>query len=137
MLCGGATTAAKTTAHVRDTLAAAQLRLVALRLVEAGVPAVVIRGDDRRTALTAALGYADLRARRAAQVTDTFRVGSITKQFVATVVLQLVGEKRLPLSDLVGRWVSDLPAAWRAVTLGVLLRQQTGIANYTRAGGGL
>jgi Beta-lactamase len=36
---------------------------------------------------------------------DRFRVGSITKPFVATVVLQLAGEHKLTLADTVERWL--------------------------------
>ncbi|GAA1909119.1 serine hydrolase domain-containing protein [Streptantibioticus ferralitis] len=36
---------------------------------------------------------------------DRFRVGSITKTFIATVVLQLAGEHRLSLDDTVDHWL--------------------------------
>ena len=37
------------------------------------------------------------------QPTDRFRIGSVTKTFVATVVLQLVAEGKLRLDDTVTR----------------------------------
>jgi CubicO group peptidase (beta-lactamase class C family) len=42
------------------------------------------------------------------RTTDRFRVGSLTKTFVATVVLQLVEEGRLSLADSVERWLPGL-----------------------------
>ena len=39
---------------------------------------------------------------------DRFRIASNTKAFVATVVLQLVGEGRLSLDDPVSRWLPGL-----------------------------
>ncbi|UQI43150.1 beta-lactamase family protein [Streptomyces sp. HU2014] len=44
-------------------------------------------------------GVADVRTGRRIGLTDRFRVGSITKTVVATVVLQLVAEHRLGLDD--------------------------------------
>ncbi|MGA4841621.1 serine hydrolase [Streptomyces sp. G45] len=38
---------------------------------------------------------------------DAFRAGSVTKQFVAVVVLQLWAEGRLRLGDPIGRYVGD------------------------------
>lgn len=45
------------------------------------------------------VGYADLRAKAPFQLGDKFRVGSNTKTFVVTVLLQLVDEGRVHLDD--------------------------------------
>jgi D-alanyl-D-alanine carboxypeptidase len=39
------------------------------------------------------------------RVSDRFRIGSLTKTYVATVVLQLAGEGRLSLEDSIERWL--------------------------------
>ena len=44
-------------------------------------------------------GYADLQAKRPLTITDHFRIGSNTKTFVASVILQLVREGKLRLDD--------------------------------------
>ncbi|MFF3150158.1 serine hydrolase, partial [Streptomyces sp. NPDC057927] len=48
-------------------------------------------------------GKSRLNGRQAAPVDGRFRAGSVTKTFTATVVLQLVGEGRLRLSDTAER----------------------------------
>jgi D-alanyl-D-alanine carboxypeptidase len=60
-----------------------------------------------------------------------FRVGSVTKTFTATVVLQLLSEGRLGLSDTLGRYVPDLPLRTRQITIRQLLNHRSGLANYT------
>ncbi|MFJ6636007.1 serine hydrolase domain-containing protein [Streptomyces sp. NPDC091376] len=66
---------------------------------------------------------------------DRFRVGSITKTFVATVILQLEAEGRLSLDDTVERWLPGLVRGnghdGRSVTLRQLLNHTSGIFNYT------
>jgi len=51
-----------------------------------------------------AFGYADRSARRPLTAADHFRIGSNTKTFVVSVLLQLVDEKRLRLDDPIGRF---------------------------------
>ena len=48
-----------------------------------------------------ASGYGNLKQKTRLRTSDRFRVGSITKTFVATLVLQLVGEGKLSLDDTV------------------------------------
>ncbi|WP_220447493.1 serine hydrolase [Nonomuraea diastatica] len=55
--------------------------------------------------MVATSGVADLRTRRPVPVGGHFRIGSNNKSLVATVVLQLAGEKRLSLEDTVERWL--------------------------------
>ena len=60
-----------------------------------------------------------------------FRAGSITKSFVATVVLQLVGERRIALEDPVERWLPGVVSGGDRITLHHLLQHTSGIVNYT------
>ncbi len=63
------------------------------------------------------------------------RIGSITKTFVATTVLQLVDEGRLSLDDPIGRWLPDIvpDELGTEVTVRMLLNHTSGIGNYTNA----
>ncbi|NKQ24159.1 serine hydrolase domain-containing protein [Streptomyces galbus] len=67
---------------------------------------------------------------------DHFRAGSVTKTFVATVVLQLAAEHRLALSDPVERHLPGLVRGagndGRALTLRSLLTHTSGLYDYTR-----
>ncbi len=51
-----------------------------------------------------AFGYANLAPRVAMATADHFRIGSNTKTFVATVLLQLVDEKKLALDDTIAHF---------------------------------
>jgi hypothetical protein len=67
----------------------------------------------------------------AMRVGDRFRVGSITKSFVAAVVLQLAGEGRLGLDDPVERWLPGLVPDGRHITVRQLLNHTSGLFNCT------
>ncbi|WP_331769981.1 beta-lactamase family protein (plasmid) [Embleya sp. NBC_00888] len=100
-----------------------------------GLPGILaeVRDGDRQWFGTA--GVADTRTGRTRSRQDRFRIGSISKTFVATVVLQLAAEGRLSLDDTVERW---LPGAVHGrhhdgagVGIRMLLNHTSGIFNYT------
>jgi CubicO group peptidase (beta-lactamase class C family) len=64
--------------------------------------------------------------------TDTaFRVASLTKQFTATLVMQLAEQGKLRLDDPVGKYVPELSQEiGRRVTLHHLLNHTSGIVDY-------
>ena len=62
-----------------------------------------------------------------------FRVGSITKTFVATVILQLAGEGRLRLDDTLQRWLPGSVPGTDAITIRHLLQHTSGLFDYTEA----
>jgi D-alanyl-D-alanine carboxypeptidase len=101
------------------------------RVVEAGTPGVVglVRTGERTW--QGASGLGDLRAKRPARAGDRFRVGSVTKSFVATLVLQLVGEGRLGLDDNLERWLPGLVPGGEKITVRQLLNHTSGLYNYT------
>ncbi|HLH12027.1 MAG TPA: serine hydrolase domain-containing protein [Methylovirgula sp.] len=63
--------------------------------------------------------------------TGKFRIGSLTKQFTATAILQLMERGKLALEDPVARHCPEAPDHWRAVTLLHLLTHSSGIPSYT------
>ncbi|MCX4906064.1 serine hydrolase [Streptomyces sp. NBC_00878] len=78
---------------------------------------------------------ANARPADAIHQTDHFRAGSITKTFIATVVLQLAAERRLSLSDSVDAHLPGLVRGagndGRALTLRALLTHTSGLADFT------
>lgn len=60
-----------------------------------------------------------------------FRLGSITKQFTATAVLQLAEQGKLSLDDPISKYYAAAPAAWAPITLRHLLTHTSGIPSYT------
>jgi D-alanyl-D-alanine carboxypeptidase len=97
------------------------------RVVAAGAPGAVllVRDGDRTIRLTA--GHARLRPARAMRAGDRFRIGSITKPFVATVALQLVAEGALTLDDPVERWLPGLVPGGERITVRQLLNHTSGL----------
>jgi D-alanyl-D-alanine carboxypeptidase len=100
-------------------------------VVEAGAPGVVglVRTGERTWQGVSGLG--DLRAKRPARAGDRFRIGSVTKSFVATLVLQLVGEGHLRLDDNLERWLPGLVPGGEQITVRQLLNHTSGLYNYT------
>lgn len=60
-----------------------------------------------------------------------FRAGSVTKTFVATVVLQLAAERRLRLDDPVERWLPGQLRNGGQITLRHLLTHTSGLYEYS------
>ncbi|MFE6666496.1 serine hydrolase domain-containing protein [Streptomyces sp. NPDC057697] len=78
-----------------------------------------------------ASGVADLRTRRPVTARDRVRLGSITKVFVATVVLQLVAEGRVGLDTPVRRALPGLlPDRFTPVTVAHLLNHTSGFPDH-------
>jgi D-alanyl-D-alanine carboxypeptidase len=76
-----------------------------------------------------AAGLADRATRRPMQVQDYTRIGSITKTFIGTLVLQLVGEGKLGLDDPIQQWAPEVPNA-RHITVRELLNMSSGLYDY-------
>jgi D-alanyl-D-alanine carboxypeptidase len=100
-------------------------------VVEAGTVGVVglVRTGGRTW--QGASGLGDLGAERPARAGDRFRVGSVTKSFVATLVLQLVGEGRLRLDDTLERRLPGLVPGGEQITVRELLNHTSGLYDYS------
>lgn len=59
-----------------------------------------------------------------------YRIGSITKTFTATVILQMIDEGKLTLNTTVSKYFSQIPNASK-ITIEDLLRHQSGLFNVT------
>lgn len=60
-----------------------------------------------------------------------FRLGSITKQFTAALILQLQEKEKLSVGDPICKYFAKCPAAWAKITIHHLLTHTSGIPNYT------
>jgi D-alanyl-D-alanine carboxypeptidase len=100
---------------------------IAKQMREDDLPGVVlgvwVPGEGR---YVVARGKANLKTGEKRDIDDPFRIGSITKTFVATVVLQLIEEGKLSKSDKLSEWYPDFPNAEK-ITVDDLLRMQSGI----------
>ncbi|MXM62235.1 serine hydrolase [Streptomyces sp. HUCO-GS316] len=109
---------------------------------DAALPLLVTRGGAPAAALLARddTGTRYAHAGQGIASTDRFRAGSITKTFIATVVLQLAAEHRLSLSDTVEQHLPGLVHGagndGRALTLRALLTHTSGLHDFTADTGG-
>jgi D-alanyl-D-alanine carboxypeptidase len=110
-------------------MGAGELRRLLHELVAAGAPGAAGRLVGERDVVKAA-SVADAQARRPMRPGLHYRVGSVTKSFVATVVLQLVDERRLALDDTVERWLPGILPYGRQVTVRHLLSHTGGVPDY-------
>ena len=60
-----------------------------------------------------------------------FRLGSITKQFTATAIVQLAQQGKLSLDDPASKYVPESHEGWKKVTIRHLLRHTSGIPSFT------
>jgi D-alanyl-D-alanine carboxypeptidase len=98
----------------------------------AAMSVAVVRGRD--TIVMKGYGLADVENDVRATERTVYRIGSITKQFTAAAVLQLVERGRLSLDDSVGKHLPTVPAGWRKTPIRQLLNHTSGIPSYTSAG---
>jgi D-alanyl-D-alanine carboxypeptidase len=97
------------------------------QVTAAGSPGVIALVNDGHKVRLHAAGVADTSSTRALRATDRFRAGSVTKSFVATVALQLVGEGKLRLSDTVEHWLPGILPYGDHVTVRQLLNLTSGV----------
>ena len=102
------------------------------QLVAAGAPGatLLVRRGDRTTLL--ARGFADTATKKRMRPGDSFRIGSLTKTYVATVLLQLAEEGRLSLDDPVTRFLPGLVPGGDKITIRQLLNQTSGLFDYEK-----
>lgn len=112
----------------------AQIQAILQDSVEAGVPGIVAAISTSRGQWTLTAGVSDLERLTPIEATHLFGIGSVTKVFVATVVLQLVAEGAIQLSDAVGKTLN--PKIWSGIenaegaTVRELLSHKTGIDSW-------
>ena len=62
---------------------------------------------------------------------SVFRIGSMTKQFTATAIMQLIEKDKLRLEDKLNQFIDDYPQGEK-ITIHHLLTHTSGIPNFTR-----
>src|SRR4051812_30444924 len=106
-------------------------QIVATRLggqmVPGAVAGVAIPG---RGSWLSAQGIADLRTAAPITTDDHFRIGSVSKTFTATLVLQLVDEGKLNLDDTLEPYVPGIPNG-AEITIRQVLQMTAGIYDFS------
>ncbi len=81
--------------------------------------------------LKEAYGYADRKAKIPATTDMVYDTGSLTKQFTAAGILQLVKEGKLSTDDTLAQFFNNLPEDKKRITLHQLLTHSSGISRYS------
>ncbi|MFD7020610.1 serine hydrolase domain-containing protein [Streptomyces sp. NPDC059928] len=135
---GDDTLAWQNAAHTtRDDATAdhAGLRVLLHRLTtKDGAPGALVALGGRPGGVLLTSGVADVKSQASMRGDSRFRIGSMTKPFVATVVLQLVGEGRVVLDAPVERYLPGVVRGHgndgRRITVRQLLQHTSGIPDY-------
>lgn len=134
LVCLTATALIAASALAKPTIAtsnrASDLQRDVDALVAAGPPGaiLVVRNGDRTLRFASGLAY--VARRRPMHPADRFRIASLTKSYVATVVLQLVGEGKLSLGDSVEMRLPGVVPNDGTITIRQLLNHTSGLFDF-------
>jgi D-alanyl-D-alanine carboxypeptidase len=113
---------------------AATLQADAEALLPQGAPGVLVDVRTPRRTLKVRAGYGNLTNKTPVPWNARFRIGSLTKPFVAATVLQLVGEGRLSLDTTVEELLPGVVRGngndGRRITVRQLLQHTSGLPEY-------
>ena len=86
--------------------------------------------------LVSARGYgqADIELNAPVTKETVFEIGSMTKQFTATLVMMLVEQGKIGLDDKISKYLDHTPEPWKDITVRHLLTHTSGIHGYTEVG---
>jgi CubicO group peptidase (beta-lactamase class C family) len=94
-----------------------------------GVSVAVIRNDS--VLLRRGYGLANVELGVPASGSTLYQSGSLGKQFTAAAVVMLAEQGRLSLDDRISQWLPEGGAAWKDITVRLLLTHTSGMAEYT------
>src|SRR4051812_41889690 len=101
------------------------------RIAAMGIPgAIVALSIPGEIEYAKAFGSGDTATGDPMLVNDFTRIGSVTKTFTGTALLQLVDQGKISLSDPISRYVDGVPFG-DVITLDLLGRMRSGLADYT------
>jgi D-alanyl-D-alanine carboxypeptidase len=100
-------------------------------LEEDHVPALTVAVAQKHEIVVAkGFGYVDAEHTIAATRDTRYAIGSLTRQFTAVSVLQLIDAKKLALDDQLTRLLPEFPDQKRPITLQQLLANTSGVPGY-------
>lgn len=97
------------------------------RITGFGWSGAVLLIKDKKVVISKAYGMADRDRKIPIHMNSVFEIGSLGKQFTATIILQLEKEGKLSFQDRLGKFLPEAPEAYRDITLHQLLQHRAGI----------
>jgi CubicO group peptidase (beta-lactamase class C family) len=110
-------------------------RTLASAFHEDGPGAAIIAAKEGEIILRKGYGLADLELGVPVEPHMVFRVASLTKEFTAALILQLVEEGIVSLDDEITDFIPDYPVQGNRVTIEHLLTHTSGIPTFQRVPG--
>ena len=77
-------------------------------------------------------GFADIENKIRSSKKTKYRIGSVSKTFTATIIMQLIDEKKLSLYTKLADFYPEVPNA-KKITIEQLLRHRSGLYNFTNS----
>jgi D-alanyl-D-alanine carboxypeptidase len=130
------TTTTEDTEQATTTGASGQVPVDALNAAleksfeESGAPGVVAAVQTPEDTWVETRGVADLSSEKPMTPDVHHRIGSVTKTFTISVLLQAAAEGLLSLDDTIGQYVDGVPNGDK-ITLRQMANMTSGVANYT------
>jgi CubicO group peptidase (beta-lactamase class C family) len=93
-----------------------------------GFNGTLLVGIDNDIIINEGLGFEDYRNRDSISNKTMYQIGSVTKQFTATAILQLYARGKLALTDSINKFFPHLP--YQGFTIHQLLVHRSGLSNY-------
>ena len=129
-LFAAAAVSAQTAAPAVDAAAKVD-EFMKARLDAKGIGGAVLVMKDGKQVAAKGYGLADIESKAPITPETRFRIGSVTKQFTAALILLLQEEGKLSVQDPVCKYFNPCPEAWQPVTLHHLLSMTSGITSIT------
>jgi len=116
----------------RARVAVLQKTIDELAAMPGGPPGVAVVVQTGRSRMFYSGGVARVGGREP-RITDHMRIASVAKAFSGATALVLVDKGVLRLTDTIGKWLPELPAAWHPVTLRQLLSHTSGVPDFIKS----
>jgi D-alanyl-D-alanine carboxypeptidase len=100
-----------------------------------GLAVAVLR--DGKPVSVRTLGVANIELNVPVTRDTVFKVGSVSKQFIATGIMLLVRDGKIRLDDPLAKYFDDAPEAWKPITLRQLLSHTSGLVRESPGFDGL
>jgi D-alanyl-D-alanine carboxypeptidase len=101
------------------------------RIAAMGIPGAIVALSIPGTITYAkAFGVGDTATGAPMDVDDFTRIGSVTKTFTGTAILQLIDQGKISLADPISRYVDGVPSG-DVITLDLLGRMRSGLPDYS------
>jgi D-alanyl-D-alanine carboxypeptidase len=96
-----------------------------------GLSLAVVR--DGEVIKAAGYGLADVERKIAAQPATVYKIGSVSKQFIAAGIMLLAQEGRLSVDDSIAKYLEGAPPPWTPITIRHVLTHTSGLVRESPA----